>query len=191
MKYKFLLLIALLFALVPYGYSQSYTKPIQGTDIAYIINSFISNNSDGLVSWGLYNNNKNIEKYDTNIVSGNISPYQLRFNGCLTMNGRAIFKDEVGNTGEWCISLNGPRAGADILYIGSLMLYAHPSSVLSYLKKNLFMSEYQKIENSYLNYSSIFKAKDLYLKFIYSLGANSATVSIYISKDINNIIRLD
>lgn len=163
----------------------------QKTDIAYIINTFISNCSDGYAFWGLYNNNEDIEKYDKNIVSGNISPYQLRFNGYLTMDGKAIFNDDVGNTGEWCLSLNGPRAGANILYIGSIMLYTHPSLVCDYLKKKLFMSEYSTINKSDFDYSSIFKVKDFHLKFIYSMGNNSGSVSIFISKDINEIISLD
>ncbi len=131
--------ILLLLMLTVNSFSQT------SSDIASIINTFVTNNTDGFVSWALYKSNKSITQYDTNITEGSFSPNQYRLNANLTMNGKYIFKDEVGNAGEWAISLNGPRVGADILYISSLIFYTHPTDIIDYLKKKLMMSNFKTI----------------------------------------------
>lgn len=167
--------------------SSSVYVPESSSDIAYIIKTFISQNSDGIAAWNIFNNNNSLSRRDNNIVVGEILPFQFRFNSILTMNGEPIFENEVGDGGQWGIALHGARVGASILDIQTFLIYQHPDEVITYLKDKLSMD---LLGNNPSEYVSLYSVNDSFLKCYYSFGANSGSINIYVSKNLEDLQNL-
>jgi curved DNA-binding protein CbpA len=167
----------------------SLTQP--SSDIAQVVNTFISNNKDGVVAWNIFKDNSELQRYDDNLEIGEISSYQLRFSSALTINGKPIFMNEVGDDGEWGISLHGARVGAFILLIETFFYYTDPMETLKYLSTKLSMEQILTEYNSSSVFSAIYIAKGSYIKYYYSMGASGCgSLYIYVSKDLEDIRNL-
>lgn len=179
---KFFAIIAILSSISIHVSAQS------SSDIAYIINTFVSNNKGGFVDWSIFNDNNKMRRYDRNLVDSEILPFQFRHKSILTMNGKPIFYNEVGDGGEWSIGLHGARVGASILHIETFFLYKNPQEILQYLSQKLSLQKLSSLNDDYSDFSVIYKVKSSFLKFSYSVGATGCGfMDIYVSKDLDDI----
>lgn len=158
------------------------------TDIANVINSFVSGNSSGGVGWDFFKDNPSMKRYDNNLVEGNEFPYMLRFSSILTMNRKAVFKSEIGDDGSWGLALYGARAGAFVLHIETFFIYTDPIDILNYLKSKLILTQVRANNQTYGGYDAIYKVKGSYMRFVYSMGATGCgPLDIYVAKSLNDI----
>jgi hypothetical protein len=175
-----------------YADSEDNSSIQSSSDIAQIINTFITNNDDGAVPWSIYNSNDKIRRYDSNLIDGDILPFKIRFTSILTIDGKPIFKNEIGDDGEWGISLHGARVGAFVLQIETFLIYKDPNEILQYLNQKLYLQELSSQNNdNNSDFSGIYKVKGSYLNCCYSMGATGCgSIVIYVSKDLDDIKNL-
>lgn len=181
-KVKVLILIAVLFTAVSNVSAQSTT------DIAQIINKFVSNNSAGAVGWNFFKDNYRVKRYDDNLVLDG-DRFKVRFSSLLTMDGKPIFNTELGDAGNWGLTLYGARVGAHTLYIETFLIYKDPNDVIDYLTRKLSMRKFRTTEDDgYSSFSAIYTAKGSYIEISYSMGASGCgDISIYVTKDLNKL----
>ena len=155
------------------------------TDIAQIINSFVSNNSAGGVGWNFFKDNYRVKRYDDNLVIEG-DGFKVRYSSHLTMDGKPVFNTELGDPGNWGITLYGARVGAHVMYIETFFIQKDPNDIIDYLTRKLSMRKFRTIEDDgYSSYSAIYSAKGSYIQIAYSTGATgSGDISIYVTKDL-------
>lgn len=158
------------------------------TDIAQIINKFVSTNSAGGVGWNFFKENSRVRRLDNNLVSEGYQS-KLRFASSLTMNGSPIFENEIGDAGMWDITLRGARVGAHLLNIDAFLIYKDPEEVIRYLTQKLAMRKTSiPSDHQYYDYSAIYSAKGSYILISYSRGATGCgDISINVAKESNDL----
>lgn len=162
------------------------------SDIAQVINTYITNNQSGGAAWSVFKGNYSLNRIDNNLAESKVMAYQLRFASALTLDGKPIFENEIGDAGKWNIILHGARAGAFMLEINTFLIYKDGNDVIDYLKKKLNMITVRIIEKSNNDITAIYKAKGSYFKIIYSMGATGCGgISIYISRNLEDVQRMD
>ena len=161
------------------------------TDIAQIINKFVSSNSTGGVGWSFFKDNYRVKRYDDSLVLDG-DRFKVRFSSLLTMDGKPIFNTELGDAGNWGLTLYGARVGAHTLYIETFLIYKDPNDVIDYLTRKLSMRKFRTTEDDgYSSFSAIYTAKGSYIEISYSMGASGCgDISIYVTKDLKDLNKL-